>query len=121
MFKGRAHALLPEALPNDGYPVHRLVHSWWQSRCFPGRLAVRSMREELYSACLEEIRQKAAENRSYDPGSDCRVTWASHWLEVAEGSRRQIDPNIESIASLLFAPCPEFCGKDFAAGSHLES
>jgi len=113
---GKAFEWPDPPLDPSGFPVNRLTIGWWNSEGSPRCLEVRAMREELYSACLEEMRLKGSLGRSYDPGCDHRVKWASQWLEVAERSRRQVDPDVEAVAALIFNPYPELCGKDRAAG-----
>ena len=107
---------LAEGKPQNESPVQSLTYSWWVTGRPPKRLDVLAMREELYTACLEEIRLKRQNGRSYDPGSDNRVKWANQWLQVGEIHRTEVDPDLCWVARHLFGPAPELCGKDYAAG-----
>lgn len=98
-------------------PVHRLLSDWWHQDAPKSSLKVRGYREDLYAACLDEIRIKGQHGISYDPGADMRVKWAAQWLEVAEGVRKRVDCGVEAAAEMLLDPLPRaFSGKELAAG-----
>ena len=81
-------------------PIGRLLRRW-RSEPQPGH-AVQALRMDLYSACLEEMRELAVENVHYDPAKDNRVTWGHQFIEVTAGKRRAIEPGVADVVDFLF-------------------
>lgn len=86
-------------------PVASLV-SAWRCRPLPRFGETIPLRQKLFSAASEEITAKAANGRAYDPVLDARFLWAAQWLEVAEGTRHSIDPEIDMLCRFTMEPCP---------------
>ena len=110
-------AATPRHLRPSFSPVQALCAEWRKS---PPRIQHTGwrFREALYVAVLEEIRLKAGYGLDYNPAADHRVSWANQLLEVADGTRRAIDPNLNATAHFLLDPPPQLSGKDRAAGEH---
>lgn len=95
-------------LPPDQSPVHQLVSLWITCRK-PQRLELPACRARLFTAATHEITAHAEAGNSYDPMSDARFRWAVQFLEVAEESRKSIDPDIQFTLEMILTPCPTSC------------
>lgn len=86
----------------------------------PAAVALR--RYWLYLAISQELEWRMVHVCSiYDPDRDMRVTWARQFLEVREGLRPKVDPDIEACAAALIDPTPlPLSGKDLAAGMQFQ-
>jgi hypothetical protein len=105
-------------LPAAQSPIHEVVSDLWRRAEIaqpPPHLQVPSVRERLYSAAAEEIRKSLQACTVYDPAGDFRFRWAVQFLEVADGSRRHIDPDITTLATMFFTPAPPPSFKHIAA------
>jgi len=92
-------------LSPDKYPIHQLVTLWRNCRT-PRLHEIPGCRARLFTAATHEITAHANAGKSYDPLTDHRFRWAGQWIEVGEGTRRAIDPNIEFTLHLLLDACP---------------
>jgi hypothetical protein len=103
-------------LPPEQSPIHQLVTLWRGSR-LPTRLEIPACRARLYAAATHEITAHFNTGKSYDPAADHRFRWASQWIEVAEGGRKTVDPDVEFTLTVILTPCPS-AQKLAAANDH---
>ena len=92
-------------LPPDQSPVHQLG-TLWRALPPPKHHDIPACRARLFTAATHEITAHANAGKSYDPMTDQRFHWAAQWIDVGDGSRPSIDPNVESILTLILTPCP---------------
>lgn len=97
-------------------PVQQLVSPWWHAANRPRLLHLPALREALAVAALQELRQRAALGRSYDPFSDARLMWASQYLNHLENPRFRIERDVTARAAFALDAPTTPCGKDLAAG-----
>jgi hypothetical protein len=87
----------------------------WRSCRLPGPLEASACRARLFEAATREIAAKGDNGISYDPLHDIRFKWAAQWIEVAEGERKTVDPEVDMLCRFAMEPAP-LTRKHAAAG-----
>jgi hypothetical protein len=100
-------------------PMRELASLWITSRP-PSPLEVSASRARLFTAATHEITFKSRSRISYDPLLDPLFKWCSQWLDVAEGSRKSIDDDVDFHFHLTMDPIP-LSHKLLASGELIES
>lgn len=92
-------------LPADQSPIQNLVIIWSSSRR-PVCQEITACRARLFTAATHEITENAKIGHQYDPLRDFRFQWAAQWLDVADGSRPEIESNVEMLMKFSFQAAP---------------
>ena len=93
---------MPEA---ESSPMRQLVAIWRSCR-LPSPTEVSACRARLSTAAVHAITSKAQQGIPYDPLMDTRFKWAAQWLDVADGSRRHIDQEVDFLFRLSMDQAP---------------
>lgn len=102
-------------LPPDQSPIAILINKWRKSRLAKPS-EINACRSALLTAAVREIAASAEAGGSYNPMCDHRFIWGYQWIDVADGIRQTVDPDVDLCCKLSLDPNPILSGKDLAAG-----
>lgn len=79
----------------------------WRASAMPKSwLSISNARSILLAAASVQIQDKAEANIPYDPFHCPLFRWCLQWLDVAEGNRPGIDPEVEFHFRIALDPVP---------------
>jgi hypothetical protein len=78
----------------------------WRSCRPPRPLEASACRARLFEAATREIAFKANQGINYDPLIDTRFKWAAQWIELSEGVRKEIDPDLDFLFRMTMDKAP---------------
>ncbi len=90
----------------DTSPLKELALIWAKGEKPSNQSEINAARARLYTAATHEITFKAAANISFDPLCSPLFKWCVQWLDVLEGTRPHIDPDVDTTFHLYIDPIP---------------
>jgi hypothetical protein len=93
-------------MSTSDHTVRELAEKWRSSNFPRSWQFVSRDRSALFAAASRQIESKAEQNIHYDPFLCPLFRWCAQWLDVADGKRDGIDPEIEFLFRLSMDPAP---------------